>query len=71
MAIASPISNALRILLSAGESNGKDVIKSVSLSNVRTNADPDTLQATAEALAKLVAYPMVGIRRNAVDSIEE
>jgi len=63
MAIENPVGKRLTLKLSKGTEpeTGKEVFTSLSISKVKTEADPDDLLATANDLAGILLYPLYDV----------
>lgn len=71
MAAINPVSTSMGLVLSLGQQDGKDVTKSISVSNIDVNASADVLFAASNALGSLLEYPVVMTRRNATGIVVE
>jgi hypothetical protein len=69
MAYEKPISTALRLEISLGTVDGKEVKKSVTVSRINAAASADDLFKTAEALGTLLQYQVTGVRKSETDMI--
>ena len=63
MANIKALSTSLRLTLSLGEDGGKAVTKTVSLSNIGTQATAANLNTVAAALAELLEYPVAAVKK--------
>lgn len=63
MAAINPISTALRLVINTGTDGGKQVTKTVSISNIRENASADVLAAVAAELGELLEFPVEAVKK--------
>ncbi len=70
MAQFKHISSSLRLTISLGEQEGKNVTKTVSLSDISGAATADDLAAVAAALGELLEYPVASVRKYDTELLE-
>ncbi len=63
MAQIKALSTSLRLTLSLGETDGKAVTKTVSLSKIGTQATAEQLGEVAAAFGELLAYPVAAVKK--------
>ncbi|MDL2298073.1 hypothetical protein LJC40_02855 [Synergistaceae bacterium OttesenSCG-928-D05] len=71
MAVINKTKSNIQMILSLGMKDGKEIQKSVPISNLDVNADVDTLLALSTALAPLLAHPVVTTKHNATGILVE
>ena len=71
MAVIKPISTSMSMVLSLGQPGGEDVTKTVSVSSIDVGATADALLNSANALATMLAHPMVAVRHYARGIVTE
>lgn len=64
------ISAKMVLVLDVGTEDGKKRRKRVTISNIREDASADALLELAEALGKLLAYPVTEVRLYTVEAVE-
>ena len=63
MAQIKALSTSLRLTLTLGESGGKAVTKTVSVSNIGPQATAAQLDTVASALAELLEHPVAAVKK--------
>ena len=70
MAQATLTKSSLRLVFDNGvDEAGKQLFKTKTYSNVKTEATPDQFAAAASAIADLSSLPLAGIERNDTSTI--
>ncbi len=71
MAVYSPLKSSIVFRLNGGtDPNGKMVVRSVTMNRIRHSVDATTLKASTDALGALFAYPVLGVEKIDVDTVE-
>lgn len=71
MAVYSPLKSSVVLRLNAGtDLNGKMIVRSVTMARIRPSVDATTLKASTDAIAPLLAYPVIAVEKVGVDTLE-
>lgn len=63
MAVMNPISTTLRMIINMGMDEGKQITKTISISNIRETASADVLAAVAAELGELLEFPVEAVKK--------
>jgi hypothetical protein len=71
MASYNPLKCGVTLRLNGGTDpiTGKTTVRNVTLSKILPSATADQIDALADALAPLVAYPVLDVRRTGTDEV--
>lgn len=71
MAVINPISTTLRLTINMGMDGGKQVTKTISVTNIRETASADVLAAVAAELGELLEFPVEAIKKHSTGLLVE